>query len=72
MVAVFAFDPRKTLMEVSAVQILIDNIHHMRTPITIFSLITLFPNPFKLLKISFYTLIILTFSRVPRDIRFSH
>jgi len=33
MIAVIAFDPCKTLTEVSAVQIFIDVIHHVRTPI---------------------------------------
>jgi hypothetical protein len=33
MIAVIAFDPCKTLTEVSAVQIFIDDIHHVRTPI---------------------------------------
>ena len=60
MVTVIAFNPCETLMEISTVQVLIDNIHHVGTPVTIFMLITLIPNPFEYLKLCLYTPIILT------------
>jgi hypothetical protein len=43
----------------------------MGTPITIFMLITLIPNPFEFLKLCLYTPIILTFSRIFRGIGFN-
>jgi hypothetical protein len=72
MIAVITFNPGETLMELSTIQVLIDNIHHMGTPITIFMLITLIPNPFQFLKLCLYTPVILTFSRISRNIGFSY
>ena len=47
-VTVGTFYPRKPKMQISALQIAQDNLHHIRAPEAVAALIAVIPNPFQL------------------------
>lgn len=63
MLAVITFDPGKTQMEVTTVQVFINDIQYVRPPITIILLIPIIPYARQFFKMCFYTPVILVFTR---------
>lgn len=67
--ALIALHPCKALMKITAIQILVYDIHHIRPPISMLILVAIFPYTLKLFKIGFNAPVILTFPRTSRLIR---
>jgi len=61
MVAVITFHPGKTQMRVTAVQIFVYDVQHIRPPIPILLLVSVFPCTFQFFKMCFHTPVILVF-----------
>lgn len=71
MMTVIAFDTGKSLVKVSAVQIFIYYIQHIRTPIPILFLVSSIPYTLQFFKMCFHTLVVLIFARASWCIHFS-
>ena len=68
MAAIFAFDPGKTAMQIPTVQIPVDHIQRIGTPIAVPACIAIIPNPLQLLKVRLNRTKIIACAWIPRSI----
>ena len=66
MTTTFTFDPRKTEIQIAAVQITIDHIQRIRSPKVVCASILIVPDGFQLFEMSFDTRVIMTDTWVSR------
>jgi hypothetical protein len=58
MATILTFDPGKPAVQIPALKISINHVHHIRPPEPVDPLIAIFPNHFQLFKMTFHTTII--------------
>ena len=65
MTTIFTFNARKAKMQIPAIQIAPDDIHHIRPPKAKAALITFVPDSFQLFKMVLHAAVIDEMSKVP-------